>query len=91
MQQSDYPLSLIPEVRRKRKPLYPERPVNFAREKTKMALWFESHCNASSGRDKYVKELQKYITVDVIGKFIKLFTNLADLSTSAQGRSDSSM
>lgn len=35
--------------------------------KTKMAAWFVSNCNPCSKRDKFVKELQKYIPVDVYG------------------------
>ena len=30
-------------------------PVNYAAGITKMALWFVSHCGASSGQDEYVK------------------------------------
>ena len=30
-------------------------------------LWVVSHCNAPSGRDKYVKELQRHMKVDIFG------------------------
>lgn len=65
---SDYSISYIPDV--KLKPAGEKSaPVNYAAGKTKMALWFVSHCEASSGRDAYVKELQKYnITVDILGE-----------------------
>ncbi|XP_059139275.1 glycoprotein 3-alpha-L-fucosyltransferase A-like [Physella acuta] len=38
------------------------------KNKTKMAAWWVSHCGANSKRDQYVKELQKYIDVDIYGK-----------------------
>ena len=31
--------------------------------KTNKVAWFVSNCNSKSGREKYVKELQKYIEV----------------------------
>ena len=47
----------------------PVKPAeNYARGKTKMATWFVSNCNAASGRNNYVKELQKYMTVDIYGR-----------------------
>ncbi|RXG68587.1 Alpha-(1,3)-fucosyltransferase C, partial [Armadillidium vulgare] len=36
--------------------------------KNKLVSWIVSHCNASSKRDEYVKELQKFIPVDIYGK-----------------------
>ena len=33
----------------------------------KMAVWIASHCNTVNGRENYVGELEKYITVDVYG------------------------
>ena len=35
--------------------------------KNKLVAWFVSHCNTSSDRESYVKELQKYIPVDIYG------------------------
>lgn len=35
--------------------------------KSKMAIWYVSHCQAHSGRDQYVEELRKYIPVSVFG------------------------
>ncbi|KAK2143751.1 hypothetical protein LSH36_816g00037 [Paralvinella palmiformis] len=35
--------------------------------KTKMAVWPVSHCKTSSQREDYVKELSKYIDVDIFG------------------------
>ena len=31
--------------------------------KMKVIAWFVSNCNSKSGREEYVKELQKYISV----------------------------
>lgn len=41
---------------------------NYAKGKTKMAAWFVSNCNSKSSRNEFVRELQKYIDVDVYGK-----------------------
>jgi len=41
---------------------------NYASGKTKMAAWFVSHCEAPSGRRNFVRELQKYLPVDIYGK-----------------------
>ncbi|XP_064458860.1 glycoprotein 3-alpha-L-fucosyltransferase A-like [Ornithodoros turicata] len=35
--------------------------------KDRMAAWFVSHCNAHSGRQRFVKHLQKVIDVDIYG------------------------
>ena len=35
--------------------------------KNKSVAWFVSHCNTKSDRESYVKELQKYIDVDIYG------------------------
>lgn len=40
--------------------------VNPARGKTKLVVWMVSNCNPSSNRFEYVKEMQKYATVDII-------------------------
>jgi alpha-1,3-fucosyltransferase len=48
----------------------PRQPPAFrqlARRPQKVA-WVVSNCNAASGRDDYVRELQKYIPVDVFGR-----------------------
>jgi hypothetical protein len=37
-------------------------------EKTKDVVWLVSHCDTNSKRELYVKELQKYISVDIYGK-----------------------
>ncbi|KAH9507392.1 hypothetical protein Btru_057986 [Bulinus truncatus] len=36
--------------------------------KTKMVAWFVSHCDTDSQREKYVKQLSKFISVDIYGK-----------------------
>ncbi|XP_055308475.1 glycoprotein 3-alpha-L-fucosyltransferase A-like [Sitodiplosis mosellana] len=40
---------------------------NFAKNKTKLVAWMVSNCEAHNDRDAYVRELQKYIQVDVYG------------------------
>ncbi|CAH8552873.1 unnamed protein product [Schistosoma turkestanicum] len=40
---------------------------NYATGKSKMAAWFVSNCKATSPRQIYVKELSRYIEVDVYG------------------------
>jgi hypothetical protein len=41
---------------------------NYAKGKTKMAVWFASNCRiVVSSRNELVKELQKYIAIDVYG------------------------
>lgn len=37
-------------------------------EKPKLVAWIVSHCSVPSGRDRYVKELQKYLQVDIYGE-----------------------
>lgn len=37
-------------------------------QKTKSVLWIASNCHTFSWREEYVKELQKYIPVDVFGE-----------------------
>ena len=37
------------------------------RQKRKLAVWIVSHCNAESHRDVYLKQLSKYIPIDVFG------------------------
>ncbi|KAK4876313.1 hypothetical protein RN001_012735 [Aquatica leii] len=41
--------------------------VESIEKKTKLAAWFVSHCNTSSKREDLVKEMQKYIPVDIYG------------------------
>lgn len=36
-------------------------------QKEKSALWLVSHCTTSSKREKYIKEMQKYMEIDVVG------------------------
>lgn len=50
------------------------------RGKTKMVIWVVSHCITHSKREDYVREMQKYISVDVFGMCGTKFTQeLADL------------
>ena len=41
--------------------------IKIAQNKSKDALWIVSHCNTAGKRELYVKTLQKYITVDILG------------------------
>lgn len=41
--------------------------VNYANGKTKMAAWFVSNCASHSKRNEMVRELKKYVDVDVYG------------------------
>ncbi|GAV02281.1 hypothetical protein RvY_12870 [Ramazzottius varieornatus] len=43
-------------------------PTNFAAGKKKLVAWFVSNCHTQSKREDVVKELQKYIQIDVYGK-----------------------
>jgi hypothetical protein len=36
--------------------------------KTKDVVWIVSNCNTPSKREKYVKEMQKIINVDIFGR-----------------------
>ncbi|XP_013385387.1 alpha-(1,3)-fucosyltransferase C-like [Lingula anatina] len=45
-----------------------EQILSIARKKSKLVAWMVSHCSTQSRREEYVKELQKYIPVDVYGK-----------------------
>ncbi|XP_057368602.1 alpha-(1,3)-fucosyltransferase C-like [Daphnia carinata] len=45
----------------------PTESVNYADGKTKMAAWLVSNCRTVAGRWELVKELQKYVDVDVYG------------------------
>jgi len=38
------------------------------KNKTKLVAWVVSHCDAMSGRNQYVEELIKHISVDIYGK-----------------------
>jgi alpha-1,3-fucosyltransferase len=38
---------------------------NYAANKTRLAVWMASHCTTNSLRETYVKELSKYIPVDI--------------------------
>ncbi|XP_032783908.2 alpha-(1,3)-fucosyltransferase C [Daphnia magna] len=40
---------------------------NYAANKTRQVVWMASHCNTKSLRETYVRELSKFISVDVYG------------------------
>ncbi|XP_067939975.1 4-galactosyl-N-acetylglucosaminide 3-alpha-L-fucosyltransferase 9-like [Watersipora subatra] len=48
---------------------------NFAIGRNKLALWMVSNCVTSSRREVYVRELQKYLEVDIVGGCLGLFAN----------------
>merc|ERR1712178_615898 len=41
---------------------------HLARGKSKQAAWFVSHCATQARREKYVKQMQKTVEVDIYGK-----------------------
>ncbi|XP_055328684.1 alpha-(1,3)-fucosyltransferase C-like [Paramacrobiotus metropolitanus] len=45
-----------------------QAPKNFAEGKNKLVAWYVSNCHTHSKRENYVKQLQKYVNVDVYGK-----------------------
>ncbi|KAM5142276.1 GDP-fucose protein O-fucosyltransferase 4 [Mantella aurantiaca] len=72
--ESDYPLTLqwLPTIS------YLQRPAVSLAEKNKWrqkgyapVLYMQSHCDVPSDRDRYVKELMKYIQVDSYGQCLK--------------------
>ena len=50
-----------------RDPGEPWQPKNLAKSR-KLVAWFVGNCDTKSKRELYVKELQKYIDVDIYGK-----------------------
>lgn len=46
------------------------------RKKTKLVSWVVSNCKTQSLRQKYVKELKKYIPVDIFGRCVKSNKNV---------------
>lgn len=47
---------------------YKKMNLDYMAGKTRNVAWFVSHCETQSQRENYVKELQKYIDVDIYGK-----------------------
>lgn len=41
---------------------------NYAANKTKMVVWMVSNCLTSSGRENYVRELNRHLPVDIFGR-----------------------
>ena len=48
---------------------------NIFHEKTKFAVWIVSHCSTHSKREGFVREMQKYVAVDIFGRCGKRFTS----------------
>jgi hypothetical protein len=57
----EYRLRLAEEIGAIRSPLIA------AQNKTKLVAWIVSNCHSNSGRERYVEELKKHISVDVYG------------------------
>ncbi|ROT83081.1 hypothetical protein C7M84_023748, partial [Penaeus vannamei] len=54
-------------VYRLREP-HPLSDYNYAENKTKLVAWFVSNCKTQSGRENVVRELKKWIQVDIYGR-----------------------
>ncbi|XP_068213476.1 alpha-(1,3)-fucosyltransferase C-like [Palaemon carinicauda] len=63
---SDFP-NTYGVVYRRRTPLPVQDYQNITSGKTKLAAWFVSNCVSASKRERFVRELQKNITVDILG------------------------
>lgn len=50
--------------------------LDYLSGKDKMVAWLASNCRTSSRREDFVKELQKYMHIDVFGKCGNLTTNI---------------
>ncbi|XP_075072789.1 GDP-fucose protein O-fucosyltransferase 4 [Mixophyes fleayi] len=71
---SDYPLTLqwLPTIAYLQHPAVSVAEKNRLREKGYApVLYMQSHCDVPSDRDRYVKELMKYIQVDSYGQCLK--------------------
>ena len=55
-------------IKKRTKKLPVKNYTDIYRKKKKGIIWFVSHCNTSSRREDYAKELSKYIDIDIIGK-----------------------
>lgn len=64
---SDIP-ALYGLLRKRPTPLVDKDYKKIVAQKSKMAAWMVSNCDAHSMRNEYVQELSKYIQVDVYGK-----------------------
>lgn len=86
--ESDYPLTLqwLPSLSYLLQPvaLSLQRKNQLRREGLAPVLYMQSHCDVPSDRDRYVRELMKYIQVDSYGKCLNnkpLPAHLEDTST----------
>ncbi|XP_013395623.1 alpha-(1,3)-fucosyltransferase C [Lingula anatina] len=82
-QDSDIPIQ-YGSIMRREKPMKRDF-VDVAKRKSKLVAWFTSHCQTFSRREDYVKELQKYIPVDIYGTCGKLKCNTGLPKTSYYG------
>ena len=48
------------------------RKADYTAGKRGLVSWFVSHCNTHNGREDYVKQLQKFIRIDIRGKCSKI-------------------
>ena len=65
-QDSDFPISEF-IVRRRGKSDRPYVGKDYARNKSKLAAWFASHCYTQSKRQVFVEELLKHMDIDIYG------------------------
>lgn len=49
--------------------------LTLKRKKRSSVVWFVSHCETNSRRESYVREMQKYIDIDIYGKCEDYFSN----------------
>ncbi|XP_042872431.1 alpha-(1,3)-fucosyltransferase C-like isoform X2 [Penaeus japonicus] len=63
---SDFP-NPYGRVYRRRQPL-PHTDYNYAANKTKLVAWFVSNCKTRSGREVVVRQLKKWVKVDIYGR-----------------------
>ncbi|GFQ76951.1 alpha-(1,3)-fucosyltransferase 11 [Trichonephila clavata] len=70
--ESDFPLTtqFIPSLEyfTERKPVPIEEKNKYRKKGLAPVLYLQSHCNVASDRDRYVKQLMKYMDVDSYGK-----------------------
>ena len=64
---SDVPLHQPRRFYKDFEELHRLRNVDYAKNKTRLVAWFVSICKSQSKREDFVKELQKYIKVDIYG------------------------
>ncbi len=59
-----------------------QKTLNRAKNKLKLVAWMVSHCTTDGRREEYVKQMQKYINIDIYGDCGKLKCNRHELFSS---------